>query len=48
MEENPSLEVEIDLVNKEVRFGDRVAPLSIRGRPGRPSPRGFGTPLGSF
>ncbi|WP_135255571.1 3-isopropylmalate dehydratase small subunit [Thermus caldilimi] len=29
VEEDPSLEVEVDLVNKEVRFGGRVAPLFI-------------------
>lgn len=29
VEENPDLEVEVDLVNKEVRFGGRTAPLFI-------------------
>ncbi|WP_117238453.1 3-isopropylmalate dehydratase small subunit [Thermus sediminis] len=48
VEENPSLEVEIDLVNKEVRFGDRVAPLSIREEAREALTEGLWDPIGEL
>ena len=48
VEEDPSLEIEIDLVNKEVRFGDRVAPLSIREEAREALVEGLWDPIGEL
>ena len=48
VEENPELEVEIDLVNQEVRFGDRTAPLSIREEAREALVEGLWDPIGEL
>ncbi|GAA6732944.1 3-isopropylmalate dehydratase small subunit [Thermus oshimai] len=48
VEEDPSLEVEVDLVNKEVRFGDRHAPLSIREEAREALVEGLWDPIGEL
>jgi len=48
VEENPELEVEIDLVNKEVRFGDRTAPLFIREEAREALVEGLWDPIGEL
>lgn len=48
MEENPELEVEIDLVQKEVRFGDRTAPLAIREEAREALVEGLWDPIGEL
>ncbi|KIX84392.1 3-isopropylmalate dehydratase small subunit [Thermus filiformis] len=48
VEENPELEVEIDLVQKEVRFGGRVAPLSIREEAREALVEGLWDPIGEL
>jgi 3-isopropylmalate/(R)-2-methylmalate dehydratase small subunit len=48
VEANPELEVEIDLVNKEVRFGDRTAPLFIREEAREALVEGLWDPIGEL
>ncbi len=48
VEENPELEVEIDLVQKEVRFGDRTAPLAIREEAREALVEGLWDPIGEL
>lgn len=48
VEQDPNLEVEIDLVNKEVRFGDRVAPLFIREEAREALTEGLWDPIGEL
>jgi len=48
VEANPELEVEIDLVNKEVRFGDRVAPIFIREEAREALTEGLWDPIGEL
>jgi len=48
VEENPALEVEIDLVNKEVRFGDRVASLFLREEAREALVEGLWDPIGEL
>jgi 3-isopropylmalate/(R)-2-methylmalate dehydratase small subunit len=48
VEVNPELEVEIDLVNKEVRFGDRTAPLFIREEAREALVEGLWDPIGEL
>jgi 3-isopropylmalate/(R)-2-methylmalate dehydratase small subunit len=48
VEANPELEVEIDLVNKEVRFGGRTAPLFIREEAREALVEGLWDPIGEL
>jgi 3-isopropylmalate/(R)-2-methylmalate dehydratase small subunit len=48
VEANPELEVEIDLVSKEVRFGDRTAPLFIREEAREALVEGLWDPIGEL
>lgn len=48
VEEDPSLEVEVDLVGKEVRFGGRTAPLSIREEAREALVEGLWDPIGEL
>ncbi|GLV47438.1 3-isopropylmalate dehydratase small subunit [Thermus sp. LT1-2-5] len=48
VEQDPGLEVEIDLVNQEVRFGDRVAPLFIREEAREALTQGLWDPIGEL
>ncbi|WP_243095166.1 3-isopropylmalate dehydratase small subunit [Thermus thalpophilus] len=48
VEQDPGLEVEIDLVNEEVRFGDRVAPLFIREEAREALTQGLWDPIGEL
>jgi 3-isopropylmalate/(R)-2-methylmalate dehydratase small subunit len=48
VEANPELEVEIDLVNKEVRFGDRTAPIFIREEAREALVEGLWDPIGEL
>ena len=48
VEANPELEVEIDLVNKEVRFGDRTAPIFIREEAREALTEGLWDPIGEL
>jgi 3-isopropylmalate/(R)-2-methylmalate dehydratase small subunit len=47
-EANPELEVEIDLVSKEVRFGDRTAPIFIREEAREALVEGLWDPIGEL
>lgn len=48
VEANPELEVEIDLVNKEVRFGGRTAPIFIREEAREALVEGLWDPIGEL
>jgi 3-isopropylmalate/(R)-2-methylmalate dehydratase small subunit len=48
VEANPELEVEIDLVSKEVRFGGRTAPLFIREEAREALVEGLWDPIGEL
>ncbi len=48
VEQDPNLEVEIDLVNKEVRFGDKVAPLFLREEAREALVEGLWDPIGEL
>jgi 3-isopropylmalate/(R)-2-methylmalate dehydratase small subunit len=48
VEANPELEVEIDLVNKEVRFGGRTAPIFIREEAREALLEGLWDPIGEL
>jgi 3-isopropylmalate/(R)-2-methylmalate dehydratase small subunit len=48
VEANPELEVETDLINKEVRFGDRTAPLFIREEAREALVEGLWDPIGEL
>jgi 3-isopropylmalate/(R)-2-methylmalate dehydratase small subunit len=48
VEANPELEVEIDLVNEEVRFGGRTAPLFIREEAREALVEGLWDPIGEL
>jgi 3-isopropylmalate/(R)-2-methylmalate dehydratase small subunit len=48
VEANPELEVEIDLINKEVRFGGRTAPLFIREEAREALVEGLWDPIGEL
>ncbi|GAA5334406.1 MULTISPECIES: 3-isopropylmalate dehydratase small subunit [Thermus] len=48
VEANPEVEVEIDLVQKEVRFGNRVAPLFLREEAREALVQGLWDPIGEL